>query len=137
MNRFIKANSLFARAMGWFFAASLFCDGANLDDIFSRSIILHDDEEVIGACQDSAAGSGTGMFCDHPRSSGETGLQPSAPLTRTPVRVIIDQDSPSLAAEGSETAIEPLPNFEDSPVPSSDVQRAVERLHLRFHSLLI
>jgi hypothetical protein len=85
-----------ALGMIWIFVAAYFFDAANLDDLVPGSVVLHPDTN------ESSLVPSTVLFAGF---SG-TPSRP-APLPATPVqcnnthaiRLIIDQDSPSLAAE--------------------------------------
>ncbi len=72
---------------GWFFVVTLFADGANLDDLFSSTDVIHDDEDVASVCSHSLP--------QPERAAGNQG----AKSTDKGLRILIDQDSPSLAAE--------------------------------------
>lgn len=123
--------------MAWFFVAALFCDGANLDDLFSDFVVLHDDDEA-GATASAAYGWTNGRVCwEQHNTTGTPEVRQSPPFLRSLVRVIIDQDSPSLTADGFHAIFNPLRFLKDS---SSDLffrQLPTELLHIRFHSLLI
>ena len=124
MNRFVKRRSRLLLILGWAFAATLFADAANLDDIFSSNYVIHDD--------DDASTPPIGI-------PSHDGSAPQSPVQSppSPVRLILDQDSPSLAAD-SETAtltFQALPSGEDA-APYEHVITA-SALHIRLRTLLI
>jgi hypothetical protein len=137
MKRLVRSHTLLSEVVGWFFVAALFCDQANLDDLLSRSVVLHDDDKVyatdLGACE----GTNSPKCWEQQRSVGASAVRQSAPLSRTIVRVIIDQDSPSTPAGQIHILVKPLPSLENSPAVSFDNELPTELLYLQFHSLLI
>jgi len=137
MNRFLRSRTLVSQAAGWLFVATLFCDEANLDDLLSGSVVLHDDPEVsateLGACE----GTNYPMCCEQQRSVGASAVRPSVPLSPTIVRITMDQDSPSPPANQTHIGFESLPCHEDSPAGSLDNELPTELLYLQFRSLLI
>lgn len=137
MNRFVKSQSFVFQLAAWFFVATLFCDAANLDDLFTGSIVLHDDEEVIAANLACPVGSATQMYGAQGIVKGSSGIRESAPLSPAHVRLIIDQDSPSLAA--GQILIDFMSRciLENSPAASFESQLPIELRYLRFRSLLI
>ena len=80
MNRFVKRRSRLFLIVSWAFAATMFADAANLDDIFSSNYVIHDDD-------DASAPSASIPFHD----SASNPLPEKAPPS--PVRIILDQDS--------------------------------------------
>jgi hypothetical protein len=125
------------RIAAWFFIATLFCDGANLDDLFRGIVVLHDDDELATVDLVLGCGSTLAFFGARFESSGGSRIEQPGPLFRFSVRVAIDQDSPSLAASELRTICEPLLKPQDSPARTFDNQLPTQLLHLRFHSLLI
>ena len=93
---FRNMKSPLVAAIIWMFVASYFFDAANLDDLLPGNIVVHPDTDqaslaptalsfdvLINAIAKSGSRSAAGTQCSKPRVS----------------RIIIDQDSPSLAAE--------------------------------------
>jgi hypothetical protein len=98
MNRFVKSRSRFSVFLISFCVLALFNDGANLTDLFSDTSTIHFDEGdgLQGAEQliTSGGAPGQGGFFFtllHQRVASE-----QHPVSAR--RVILDQDSPSLAA---------------------------------------
>lgn len=134
---FVKSRSLLFHSAAWFFIATLFCDGSNLDDLFLAGAVLHDDSEIVGAVMgehDRVTFSGCWELHS---TTGLTKVRHSPSLSHPLVRVIIDQDSPSLAADGLLAASEALAFLRESPAASFNKRLPVSHLHLLFHSLLI
>jgi hypothetical protein len=125
MSQFASNRSAMFLIVVWSFLFALFADAANLDDILSSASVLHDDDEVTSTqCQ-------TGPSEAH--SAQETNHKVPAP----PLRVIIDQDSPSLAAEYDLVAIAVTPGFCDCRVTAVDAGFSSSDLHIKFRTLLI
>jgi hypothetical protein len=99
MNRFVQNRSLVFFIATWACIVALGADFANVDDLISSDPVLHDDQDVLaGPLQ-------TARTPDH--------LNPVGPVTVPHARLyaIVDQDSPSLAADvaGFELAVLDLP----------------------------
>ena len=124
MNRFVKGRSHLFFFVAWAFAATLFADAANLDDIFSSNYVVHDDDDAW-----APPGPIPTHDCGTPHSQGKT---PPAP-----VRLILDQDSPSLAAEYDASSLVAQSMLSGEKVVSYEMVFAVDALHIRFRSLLI
>jgi len=137
MNRFAKSGSLLLQVVTWIFALTLFCDAANLDDLFSGTIVLHDDDEVLAPDVISGGGAAELLCQDNAPSGAAHEIRQSAEFPRTPVRIVVDQDSPSLAADGLSIHVEFLRVPENARAGSPDRQPVAGLLHLRFRSLLI
>ena len=139
MNRSASSNSLFFVLFTWIFACALFADGTNLDDLISGSFVLHDDEDMVSQQTMESAVSALASASAIPRSlrhlPAGNGTQKQVPLPAG--RVIVDQDSPSLAADHligkvfSGEAVAP----EESAIAAHFT--LAEELHLRFCALLI
>ena len=110
--------------VSWAFAATMFADAANLDDIFSCNYVIHDDD-------DASAPSGSIPFHD----SASKPLPENAPPT--PVRLILDQDSPSLAAEADASSLVAQSMFSGEKTVSYEMFFSFDALHIRLHALLI
>ena len=124
MNRFVKRRSGLFLLVSWAFAATLFADAANLDDIFSSNFVIHDDDEAWAPpgpipSQDSAT----------PR------LPDKSPPS--PVRLILDQDSPSLAAESDASSLVAQSVFSGEKTVTYEMVFAVDALHIKLRALLI
>jgi hypothetical protein len=137
MNRFVQSRSLFFSIVVWCFVTALFCDATDLDDLLHGIVVLHDDEEITAIDSCVYYGSDTTRHAERRERTGLTQLEQSGPPSRLSVRLVIDQDSPSLAADESQTVFESLFAIQDSSTPSSDIQLPTELLHIRSHSLLI
>jgi hypothetical protein len=123
--------------MGWCFVVTLFCDGANLDDLIAGSIVLHEDDEVYATELGAHGGINFPVPWEQQSSMGASAIQQSAPSSRTTVRIILDQDSPSLATGRAYLAYEPFPFLKDFSPASFDNELPTELLYLQFRSLLI
>ena len=124
MNRFVKRRSRLFLIASWAIAATLFADAANLDDIFSSNYVIHDDDDV-------SAPSASIPFHD----SASRPLPEKAPPS--PVRLILDQDSPSLAAESDASSLVGQSTVSEEKTVSYEMLFACDELHIRLRSLLI
>ncbi len=108
----------------WAFAAALFADAANLDDIFSSNYVTHDDDAV------SAPSESIPSHDNAPSQSPEK----SPP---SPVRFILDQDSPSLAAESDASSLvaQSISSVEET--VTYEKIFVVSALHIKLRALLI
>ena len=140
MNRFAKGSSILFMVLTWVFAGALFADGANLDDLFPSNLVIHDDEDVVSAAamestvwSASTSSSGTHSV----RQDPVKGAASRQDRDSIPGRVVVDQDSPSLAAEHL------IGNIFTATISQGETKAAQElilftgELHLRFCSLLI
>jgi hypothetical protein len=93
VNRFVKGGSWTFFFLAWGVAFLLFADAANLDDLFSSNYVLHDDDEVTA-----------GLSAVPATSSHQTTPAPGQ-LPPPPERVVVDQDSPSLAADADASTL--------------------------------
>jgi hypothetical protein len=100
MNKFVKSGAKLSVLITWIFIATLFADGANLDDLFSDAVVIHSDE-------DSISQYAFGLVTPPPESALPIEhLPPQVPQKQdnpkkapaAPGRIVFDQDSPSLAA---------------------------------------
>lgn len=124
----------------WLFIATMFADGANLDDLIPGGVVLHDDEDAVSP---PASGSDATNFSSSgaaPNRHFSVHLVPqnsrsaSQPLS---LRVMVDQDSPSLAPDVH-------PFFERISAIAGKMQSLLDRapsgaddLYLRLRTLLI
>ncbi len=139
MNRFAQSRSVAFILLTWVFAACLFADGANLDDLFPRNLVLHDDEDVVSqdAMESTVWAASTSPGLVHPVRQLSVPGGPSKQNQDTPGRVVVDQDSPSLAADHLLGAI-----FEETGADRSEKYYhvpviAAGHLYLRLCTLLI
>ncbi len=130
-----KTSVLFRTAV-WLFVAVVFADAANLDDLFSRSVVLHSDEEAIAQ---SSSYSADGDAAIHLRT-GALPLDFSIHRLSTPrynaAIIILDQDSPSLEAEKT-TSKEVCLTAPQSRLAPIHLVSLTELLYLKFRVLLI
>ena len=130
-----RASTLF-RIGVWMFAVTLFADASNFDDLFSDSVILHSDEEATAQTsmdQDVLSGA---IGCPGGTLPAQLSLHGPATLHPHSGLVILDQDSPSLAAERtmSEEVSFIVPQQEAVLYHCTPV---AESLYLKFRVLLI
>lgn len=137
MNRFVKSQSVLSYLVAWFFVAALFCDGANLDDLLPGCIVLHDDDEVASGDRAASSDDAAFAFQELHQSQRTCTARQSAPFCPARYRVILDQDSPSLAALGFQSVFKDLVFLCNSHTVALERQLPTELLFLRFHSLLI
>jgi hypothetical protein len=57
MSGFVKSGSVLFQFLSWLFVISLFCDSANLDDLFHGVSVLHDEDEIGAGCAGGGDGS--------------------------------------------------------------------------------
>ncbi len=127
MNRFRESRSSVFRVALWLLAIALSCDAVNLDDLFSLSVVLHDDIDTIASSLHAPE-----------RSHGfGVPMQDRVLVPQRLVRPIIDQDSPALAADAIEATFSFLALLTDASVSLPRQQFPEDLLHLRHHSLLI
>ena len=124
MNRFVKRGSYLVLFLVWAFAATLFADGANLDDIFSSNYVIHDDD---------AASAPPGPIPFHEGGSAQAPVKSPS----SPVRLILDQDSPSLAAESDASSLVAGTLLSLEKAPPYEMVFAIDGLHIKLRSLLI
>ena len=124
MNRFVKRGSHLFLCTAWIFAVTLFADAANLDDIFSSNYVIHDDD-VASAPPVQIP----------PHQSAPPGSPEKTPPS--PVRLILDQDSPSLAAESDASSLVTGAMFSAEKTVSYEMFFAVDALHIKLRALLI
>src|SRR6202142_636808 len=123
MNRFVKRRSRLFLIVGWAVAATLFADAANLDDIFSSNYVIHDDDEA---------------WAPPGPNPSQDNATPQSPdkAPASPVRLIFDQDSPSLAAESDASSLVSQSMFSGEKTVSYEMVFAVDALHIKLRALL-
>lgn len=99
MNRFTQKRSLLFFAFGWLFVVALFADGANLDDLIPGTVVVHSDEDY--SLQTDAqlltpVSSGVPVS---PHSLPQHFPKRETPKPLTPLKIVYDQDSDSIAAD--------------------------------------
>jgi hypothetical protein len=139
MNRFVSQRSVLFIYFAWCLTLSLFADAANIDDLCASAVVLHDDEDV-GSATDPGIPlvleCGIASTCSSlPHSKDPSTKSDSSPAT--PSRVIVDQDSPSLAAEWRLGAMFESLDGTDYIIAIRQSPPVREALYLRFCSLLI
>jgi len=129
MNHFVKSGSRLFLFVSWVFLGSLFADSANLDDLFASNYVIHDDEDVASDLSQTAPASS--------QPSDHSGAQQSGSHPDQAVRVIVDQDSPSLPADrDASTLVGETPVVEPE-VVAYETTLAAEPLHIKLRTLLI
>ncbi len=98
MNKFTANKSKIFFAVSWLFVAALFLDGANVGDLIPGTVVIHSDDY-----NDSQTDSEllVSVFNDTPVRSHSLPQHPQkqeTPQPATPLRMVYDQDSDSLAA---------------------------------------
>jgi len=121
----------------WLFIAALVCDAANLDDLLSPGIVLHDDDQIVYSGTDlhdaSVASNCTGLR----QTDGAFSVRQYSSVRQPFVRVVIDQDSPSLEANVIPASSKVFRFLTDTSAFSIEFLPATGLRHLLFHSLLI
>jgi hypothetical protein len=133
MTKLAKKASLLFQVCMWVFTAVTFADAANLDDLFADTVVIHDDQdaETQPALVMDSAPHAANNAASH-ASRHDSNKSPVAP-----VRVVFDQDSPSLAADPAplETLLAVTPTEE--PATPLTLRVFCESLHLRLCTLLL
>jgi hypothetical protein len=127
MNLREGSHSAFMRIASLFFVITLFSDAANFDDMFSPSLVLHDDSDIVASDVHPCAG------FTLPISS----VQHQVLVALHVVRLIIDQDSPAFAADTVQTAFNLLASLRDISIRLPHQGNFPGLLYLRNHTLLI
>ncbi len=135
MNRFVAGKSILFLVLAWTLTATLFADGANLDDLCSGAIVLHDDDEA--TAPDAFLAQAAAPQHHAQAAPKHHGPSDSKQLPATPVRVIVDQDSPSLAADTRLETIFEAVNTATSTLVIHRAPPARDALHLQLCTLLI
>lgn len=129
MNRFVKSGSRLFPFVSWIFLGSLFADSANLDDIFASNYVIHDDEDVASALVQKIPTS-------RQESDHSGGPQAGSHPDQT-VRVIVDQDSPSLPAEADASTLVGETFSYEPDSAAYETTHTGEPLHIKLRTLLI
>ena len=124
MNRFAKSGTRFFLTFAWFVVATLFADSANLDDLFTSNYVVHDDDEVASADQ-------------QPQNIPPDSQQHPDKAPAHPVRVIVDQDSPSLAADTDAFTLVAGTLFSEQITVAYETVRTGDCLYIKYRTLLI
>ena len=127
MSRSSEPRSAVFRIASLLFVITLFCDAANLDDLFSSFVVLHDDIDFIAP----------GLRSNTASIARISQMQHQVLAPLRVVRLIIDQDSPAVAADTVQTAFTLLALFRDTAIRLRHQEIPAELLHLRNHSFLI
>ena len=98
MNKFVQSKSKLFLALIWIFLASMFADGANLDDLLPGFIVVHSDEDNATQTESELLTSSTTKTPVHSHSLPQSPLKKEDSQPTTPLKIIYDQDSDSLAA---------------------------------------
>ena len=91
-----KVKSLFLLGSVWVFLGMYFVDAANLDDLLPDTIVFHPDADDSSPDGSAPELSGNGLNAQKSQPAPDQNASSKKPHT---LRVVIDQDSPSLAAE--------------------------------------
>ncbi len=98
MNKFTANKSKIFFAICWLFVAALFADGANLDDLIPGTIVVHSDEDNDSQTDSQLLAHVSNDAPVRSHSLPQHSHNQETPQPTTPVRIIYDQDSDSLAA---------------------------------------
>ena len=93
---FRKSKSPLVVGIIWIFVAAYCFDAANLDDLIPGNVVVHPDTNESSLAPQAASFDGLVSTPAKPASHPAAPTQCGKPHT---IRIIIDQDSPSLAAE--------------------------------------
>lgn len=117
----------------WIFVAAYFFDAANLDDLFPGNVVVHPDTNESSVVEPSASLEGCVSTPLKPISLPARPTQCSKPRT---LRIVIDQDSPSLAAEHLVAITTSTVLAEENSLPLQSY-RSASSLYLLNRTLLI
>jgi len=98
MNKFVQSKSKLFLAFIWLFLASMFADGANLDDLLPGFIVVHSDEDNATQTESELLTPSTTKTPVHSHSLPQSPQKKEDSQPTTPLKIIYDQDSDSLAA---------------------------------------
>ncbi len=134
ISRLRKTSSLAFTIALWVFAATMFADAANVDDLLSGRVVFHDDESdaSVPFMVASAGTSATG-HADH----GPFSLKKTGEGKQLTLRIVYDQDSPSLPADHiiARDLCFYLPF--DAPLLHAGAILSHEAIHIRLCTLLL
>jgi hypothetical protein len=99
MNKFTQSKSKVYLALGWLFLAALFADGANLDDLLPGTIVVHSDEDNDSQTESQLLVPVSNNAPIQSHSLPQHSQKQETPQPTTPLRIVYDQDSDSLAAD--------------------------------------
>ena len=136
MNKFTSNKSIIFLAISWLFIAALFADGANLDDLIPGTVVVHSDEDNDTQTDYDLLVNVISNTPVRSHSLPQHSQKPETPPPTTPVRIIYDQDSDSLAANpvlASESFVMLPPEAQ----VSIDSIKPTHSLYLRNCTLLI
>ena len=135
MNKFLKHRSKLAVFFTYVCIIALFADGANLTDLFTYATTIHFDE--VDDSQTAASVSLSNYRWTPPEyPSPGLASKYAAQKVTLPKWVILDQDSPSLAASSLSSAPEILHFAQSEKTPYRTVVLG-ESLYLQYCSLLL
>ena len=125
MIRLVDIRSRFVLVGLWILVVATFADASNFDDLVGSATVLHDDEDVTSS---SSLNVPVRAYPPIPKQANK----PAGPVI-----LIIDQDSPSLAAPefANEFVVEALA-IADRPMVISPLLYS-ESLHVKLRTLLI
>ncbi len=140
MNRFVVNRSLLFFVAVWGVAVALFADGANLDDIFPRNYVVHDEEDnpyAAGLISGVAPSAPSTVSHHAPDQSRGTPRKQGSSSSNSRLLIVYDQDSPSLASDPLATHLADSIVIADPQQPEVHQFSSSEPLHLLLRVLLI
>ncbi len=126
MQGFVRKSLRISPFFFWLFLGTTFADAANLDDLILPGIVLHDDED--------ATALGTRQL---PAQNAPLPSRGGATHSAKVLRIFVDQDSPSLAADADTPALTTQILYETESPVSAVFHIALEPLHIRLRTLLL
>jgi hypothetical protein len=125
MIRSLSHRPLLFGILAWACIIALSADFANLDDLLTTGVVLHEDQDVLSGDQGS-------------HGSTEQAFVPVVAKTlKLPACAVIDQDSPSPAPD-AESAVLPYGQVFIEPAPFTPLSPLTgEALYIKHQSLLI
>jgi len=136
MNWFARSYTLCSHPAAWLFIVVLMCDQANVIDLFTGSIVLHVDD-ICFVSNLISAEDATALFGDqHERWRGSSRQRWGSP-SQTPIRLLFDEDSPSIAPLRCQIVVQSSRVPPDSTLVALDDQLPSATLYILFRSLLI
>ena len=136
MNRVVRLDTLCSQVAKWLFIVSLFCDQADVNDVIGSAIVVHVEDACFASFVIHSVKS-TALCGKQCARGGNSGAQAWFPLSQTRIRLLIDEDSPSVAPLQYRYVNQPfrIPIF--SAAIFSDDHPPSEILYILFRSLLI